>query len=200
MAIFGDDEDRRRYLAFMREETERFGVEILSWCLMTNHVHFIAVPSTEDGLAKAIGHAHKAYTRMRNFREGVRGYLFQGRFGSCVLDEPHLLAAARYIERNPVKAGMVRVPWTYRWSSAQYHVGNRQTDGLVTDRHLRGLVQDWREFLLEEDLKAEEVIRQATRTGRPAGSGSFVKRVEKLTGRDLTKGKAGRPPKRQDQK
>ncbi|MCK4547975.1 MAG: transposase [Candidatus Eisenbacteria sp.] len=74
----------------MREETERFGVEVLSWCLMTNHVHLVVVPSTEDGLARAIGNAHKAYTRMRNFREGVRGYLFQGRFGSYVADEPHL--------------------------------------------------------------------------------------------------------------
>ena len=195
MAIFGGGDDRRRYLSFMREETEQFGVEVLSWCLMTNHVHLVAVPSTEDGLAKAIGHAHKAYTRMRNFREGVRGYLFQGRFGSCVLDEPHLLAAARYIEQNPVKARMVKVPWEYGWSSARYHVGERWTDKLVTDRHLRGLVRDWKEFLLEDDPKAEEVIRQATRTGRPAGDGSFVKLVEKLTGRDLTKRKAGRPPK-----
>ena len=195
MAIFSDDEDRRLYLEFMREQTEKHGVEILVWCLMTNHVHLIAVPSSEDGLARGIGNAHKAYTRMRNFREGVRGYLFQGRFRSCVLDEPHLLAAAPYIERNPVKAGMVRVPRAYRWSSARYHVGERRTDPLVTDRDLRGLVPNWKEFLLEEDPQREKAIRVATRTGRPAGSDKFVGLVQKLTGRDLSKGKPGRPRK-----
>ena len=93
MDIFRDAEDRRGYLHFIGEETSRFGVEILSWCLMTNHIHFVAVPQNSDSLARAFGEAHRRYTRMRNFAEGVRGYLFQGRFGSCVLDERHLLAA-----------------------------------------------------------------------------------------------------------
>jgi len=72
---------------------------------MTNHVHLIAVPEADGALARAVGEAHKRYSRMRNFAEGVRGYLFQGRFGSCVLDEKHLAAAVRYVENNPVRAG-----------------------------------------------------------------------------------------------
>src|SRR3990170_8332210 len=87
MTVFRSDEDRNAYLRFIREETTRFGVEILAWCLMTNHVHFIAVPSQNTALARAFGEAHRRFTCARNMAENVRGYLFQGRFGSCVLDE-----------------------------------------------------------------------------------------------------------------
>ena len=183
------------YLECVARETIRFKVEILAWCLMTNHLHLIAVPHDEKGLAKALGEAHKAYTRMRNFAEGVRGYLFQGRFGSCVLDEKHLWAAARYVERNPVRARMVRKPWTYPWSSAAYHVGEREHDPLVKDRDLWGMVGDWRKYLGHEDDEAEVQLRRATRTGRPWGDDRYVAKVEKLTGRDLSRGRPGRPRK-----
>lgn len=87
------------------------------------------------------------------WREGtfidIRGYLFQGRFGSCVLDERHLLAAVRYVENNPVAAGMTRYAWEYRWSSATYHVGDVKKDILLKSRKLYGLVKDWRKYLLE---------------------------------------------------
>ena len=195
MPIFRDDEDRKMYLEFVAKETARFKVEILAWCLMTNHVHLIAVPSDEKGLAKALGEAHKRYTRMRNFAEGVRGYLFQGRFGSCVLDEKHLWAAGRYVERNPVRAGMVGKAWEYGWSSARYHVGERQSDALVRDRELWGMVSDWRGYLSQGDEEGESSLRRATRTGRPWGDEEFVAKVERLTGRDLSRGRPGRPRK-----
>jgi putative transposase len=81
---------------------------------MPNHVHLIATPETEDGLARAIGEAHRRYTRMINFRENWRGYLWQGRFASYPLDEKYLLAAMRYIELNPVQARLVKIPWQFR--------------------------------------------------------------------------------------
>ena len=99
--IFGNDDDRRVYLEVMAEQLNRFAVEVLAWCLMTNHTHLVAIPKDQVALARAIGEAHRRYTRRKNVAEGVRGYLFQGRFGSCALDEPHLLAAARYVELNP---------------------------------------------------------------------------------------------------
>jgi putative transposase len=105
----------------MAEQLERFGVEVLAWCLMTNHTHLVVVP--KDQVARAIGEAHRRYTQLKNVADGVRGYLFQGRFGSCVLDEMHLLAAARYVELNPVHAGMVRSAEDYLWSSARFHLG-----------------------------------------------------------------------------
>jgi len=86
----------------------------------------IAVPKDLQGLARGIGEAHKRYSRMRNFDEGVLGYLFQGRFGSCVLEEKHLVAAVRYVERNPVRAGIVNVAWEYPWSSVGYHAGEQE--------------------------------------------------------------------------
>lgn len=86
--IFDDDEDRELYLALMREQGERFGVRFLAWCLMSNHVHLVVVPEGEQSLGRGTGEAHKLYTRAKNFRAGVRGYLFQGRFGSYVRGIP----------------------------------------------------------------------------------------------------------------
>jgi putative transposase len=196
MAIFQTDGDRQCYLEFLAEEAGRFGVEILAWCLMTNHVHFIAVPKKGDSLARAFGEAHRRYTRMKNFEEGVRGYFFQGRFSSCVLDERHLLVATSYVELNPVRAGIVRRAWAYPWCSASFHTGRRKVDPLVRDRELRGLVSDWDEFLRGATNKEDETIRKMSRTGRPGGDAAFVRLVERLTARDLSKGKPGRPAKK----
>ena len=193
MDVFHSDDDRLAYLSFLSEEAARFGVEILSWCLMTNHVHFIAVPQSETSLARGFGEAHRRYTRMKNFSQGVRGYLFQGRFSSCVLDQQHLLAAARYVARNPVAAGLAKTPWEYPWSSTRFHCGLIDHDPLVKDRTLLGLITDWQEFLSTEERVESDLIRQATRTGRPAGNELFVEKVESLTGRVLKIKPAGRP-------
>jgi len=195
MDVFDDDRDREIYIELMAEQCRRFRVEVLAWCLMSNHVHLVMVPSRAAALAAAVGEAHKRYTRMKNFASGARGYLFQGRFGSCVLDERHLLAAARYAELNPVRAGTAASARDYRWSSARFHLGRRKTDPLVADRTLRGLVDDWAAFLGEEDTAAQAALRLATRTGRPAGSRRFLRRMERLTGRTLRRGRRGRPPK-----
>jgi putative transposase len=195
MDIFHRDDDRRSYLQTLKEETDRFEVEILSWCLMNNHVHFIAIPQHESSLAKGFGEAHKKYTRMKNFSDGARGYLFQGRFSSCVLDEQHLLAAVRYVESNPVRAGIAKVAWGYPWSSAAFHVGDVDGDVLVRDKTLLGLIDDWRAYLGNDQNESAEKLRKATRTGRPAGDRDFVETLERLTGRALHKQKPGRRPK-----
>ena len=123
---------------------------------MPNHVHLIPVPQSADGLRRAVGEAHRRYTRMVNFREGWRGHLWQGRFASFVLDEPYLLTAARYVELNPVRAGLVNTPRQYRWSSAAAHLRGRDDD-LVRVAPLLQLEPDRRRFLTrvirEEDLK-----------------------------------------------
>ncbi|WP_236015193.1 transposase [Geomonas anaerohicana] len=195
MGIFDSDDDRCAYLQFLKKHTDDSGVEILAWCLMTNHVHFIVVPETELSLARAFGEAHRSYTRMKNFREDVRGYLFQGRFGSCVLDELHLIAAARYVNLNPVRAKMVNAAWDYEWSSARFHVGVRGSDPLVKDRTLKGLVNNWREILTEGNEDVDKQLRERFRTGRPLGNDDFLLKVERITGRDLSKKKPGRPSK-----
>jgi putative transposase len=101
------EEDYAAYLELMSQWCAQEGVQVWAYCLMPNHVHLIAVPETEDGLRRAIGEAHRRYTRRVNFRQRWRGHLWQGRFASFVMDESYLLAAARYVELNPV-----RVRWT----------------------------------------------------------------------------------------
>ncbi len=192
--IFQTESDRRAYLDYMSQELNRFGVEVLAWCLMTNHTHLIVVPNDAAVLARAIGEAHRRYTRMKNFSDGVRGYLFQGRFGSCVLDERHLLAAARYVELNPVNAGMVKEAMDYPWSSARFHLGVSQSDALVNDKSLLGLVQNWAEYLnVRDEPSIQTTLLRGIRTGRPTGSDQFVNLIEKITGRDLRMRQAGRP-------
>ena len=127
---FFNDGDYVAYLELMAEWCREEGVEIWSYCLMPNHVHLIAVPQTADGLRRGIGEAHRRYTRRINFREKWRGYLWQGRFASFVMDEPYLLAAARYVELNPVRAKLVEHAPKWRWSSAKAHLSGRD-DRLV---------------------------------------------------------------------
>jgi len=160
---------------------------------MSNQVPVLALPHQETALARAFGEAHRRYTRLKNFAEGVRGYLFQGRFNSCILDQDPLLSAARYVELNPVRVGMVKHAWGYPWSSARYHTGVSEIDPLVKDRTLLGLITNWKEFLGSGDDQATVRLRLATRTGRPAGGEEFIAVVEGLTGRDLRKGPPGRP-------
>ena len=194
MPVFYSDEDRSEYLRLLSEQGERSGVRFVSYCLMTNHVHLIAIPKTEESLARGIGEAHRLYTRRVNFREGVRGYLFQGRFHSCPLDEAHLYAAVRYVERNPVRAGLVKDAWEYKWSSARYHVGLCRRDGLVEAAEEFLDVGNWREFL-RSDPPEQERLRERSRTGRPCGSDEFVRHVERVTGRRLQPFPRGRPRK-----
>jgi putative transposase len=175
----------------MEEWCRSCAVEVWAYCLMPNHVHLIAVPDSDDGLRRAIGEAHRRYTRRVNFREGWRGHLWQGRFASCAMDEPYLLAAARYIEQNPVRAGLAARPWEYPWSSASAHVAGRD-DALVKAAPLLKLV-DHREDFLCMETSEEEVkrLRRHERTGRPLGDESFTVAVERHLRRTLRRGKPG---------
>ncbi len=128
--VFFSDADRIEYLRLMAEWCSVSGVGIWACYLMPNHVHLVAVPEREDSLARGIGEAHGRYTRMVNFYKGWKGYLWQGRFASFPMDEPYLLAAARYVELSPVRARLVRRAEDYAWSSAQAHLAGKD-DSLV---------------------------------------------------------------------
>ena len=195
MDIFFQDNDRKEYLHLLKEQARRFGVHFLAYCLMTNHVHLIAIPYKPDGLARAVGEAHRRYTRMINLREGVRGFLFQGRFSSCPVDTgEYLFAAVRYVERHPVRAKIVSQPWEYPWSSAAFHAGLADYDPLVMKSPLLSEIHDWKNFLsTESDLSLR--LQEKSRTGRPFGPESFFAVVEKITGRDARPGLPGRPKK-----
>ncbi len=186
------EDDYNTYIDFMSQSTKKWRVEIWAYCLMPNHVHMIAVPESEEGLRAAIGEAHRKYTRHINFREGWRGYLWQGRFASFPMDESYLLIAAKYVELNPVRAGIVKEPWEYPWSSAWAHMTGVD-DKLVKVNPLLEIVEDWKEFLLSGIQKREiEELRKHERTGRPLGDEGFIKRLEVALGRILHKQKPGR--------
>ena len=197
MDIFFEDQDRIAYLNLLRAQGDKFGVKFLSYCLMTNHVHLLAVPAAADSLARAIGEAHRLYTRMINFREGVKGFLFQGRFSSCpVSTGKYLYAVIQYILYNPVKAKMVRHPWEYQWSSASYHCRLTDHDILVRKDEMLSNIENWEEFL-GADTRLTDVLEEKNRTGRPFGSDDFYAVIERLTGIDTRPGTPGRPPKKQ---
>jgi putative transposase len=162
---------------------------------MPNHVHLIAVPEGVEGLRRAIGEAHRRYTRQINFREKWKGHLWQGRFSSFLMDEKYLLAATRYVELNPVKAGLASTPEGYRWSSTKAHMEGKD-DALVTVKPLLELVDNWRQFLSGGVSDEEyELLQRHERTGRPLGSKSFIQRLETRLSRILTPQKGGRPKK-----
>lgn len=191
---FFRDDDYAAYIELMAEWCREEGVEIWGYCLMPNHVHLIAVPAAEESLRRGIGEAHRRYTRRINFREKWRGYLWQGRFASFVMDEPHLLAAARYVELNPVRANMVANAAEWPWSSAKAHLSGRD-DRLVKVAPLLAMIGDWNAFLNiampEEELRN---LREHGRTGRPLGSPAFLERLESLAGRVLRPLKRGPKP------
>jgi len=187
------DEDYLAYVDLMAEWCKLYHVEILAWCLMSNHVHLIAVPETEVGLARAIGEAHRRYTRRINFREKWRGHLWQERFASFPMDESYLLATARYIEMNPVAAKLVERPEDYRWSSARSHLTG-QDDGLVKAAPLLDLVPDWQKFLMMTTDEEVDMLHRHERTGRPLGRPGFIEKLESMLGRALRPQKPG--PKR----
>jgi len=194
--VFFNSADYDAYLELMAAWCRKSGVEIWAYCLMPNHVHLITMPSSKKGLAQAIGETHRRYTRMINFREKWRGYLWQGRFASFPMDEQYLYVAARYIELNPVRAGLVDRPEEYEWSSARAHLKGKD-DTLVTVKPLLEMIEDWSSFLSAgvnaDDL---ELFRKHERTGRPLGSKSFINKIESLLGRILHRLKPG--PKKEN--
>jgi putative transposase len=192
--FFGDD-DYAAYRAMLAEGCAAAGVAVWAYCLMPNHVHLILVPSSADGLRAALAEAHRRYTRRVNFREGWRGYLWQGRFASTAMDEAHLMAAARYVELNPVRARLTKTPEAWPWSSARAHLAGRD-DGLASAAPLLEREVDWRAFL-DQGLAEDEhkALQAAERTGRPLGSAVFVAGLERRLGRTLARGKPGRKPR-----
>ena len=198
LPVFFGDDDRAVYLSLVREGCVGHGVACLAWCLMDNHIHLILVPDDADGLRGALAEAHRRYSRHVNFREGWRGYLFQGRFASYPMDDAHLMAAVRYVENNPVAAGMVADAGAYRWSSAASHLaGKRVADDPLTDVAALGRhVRNWRAMLrvgLEAMDSAEsvEAIEARLRTGRPLADADWIADMEARIKRQLGPAKRG---------
>jgi len=197
--VFFSDNDRKQYLEWLKEYCKEHKVEILAYCLMTNHIHLIAVPTTEDGLQKVLKPLHMRYAQKINRERGWKGYFWQGRYFSSPLDGEYLLFATRYIERNPIRVKKVRKAENYKWSSARGHCGTAQDD--ILTKKMKWLnkyegIDNWRQWLsIKEEKEKTDLIRRNTEKGIPTGSGRFIRRLEKLADRVLEYRPIGRPRK-----
>ncbi len=195
LGVFFEDSDYEAYLALLRAWCAKAGTEIWAYCLMPNHVHLILTPSNPDGLRAALGETHRRYTQRINKREDWRGYLWQGRFHSFPMDDRHLVACARYVAQNPVRAGLVERAEDWRWSSARAHLAERDDDA-VRVAPLLERIPDWTAFLGANEADAMlETLRQHGRTGRPLGAAAWLETLEVTTGRRLRPALPGRPKK-----
>ncbi|MDD3906081.1 MAG: transposase [Candidatus Omnitrophica bacterium] len=190
--VFFSDNDRTFYLNLLHAHAKQCGLKIWAYCLMDNHIHVIVVPQHEDALADGFSEVHQRYTRMINFREKWRGYLWEGRFKSCPLSEQHLYAAIRYVENNPVRAKIVKHAWLYPWSSAQAHA-LKKPNTLIESCFITDDIKDWKAYLSDskEDKGLIKRLVSNSNTGRPLGDEVFIKHLEKITGRTLRKQKPG---------
>jgi putative transposase len=195
--ILAHDPDRVAYLDLLRKYAELYGLSLLGYCLMSNHVHLLAVPRATEALAQTLKHTHGRYASYWNARQSSTGHVWQGRFYSCPLDDSHLWTALRYVELNPVRAGLVQEAARWRWSSAPAHCDADITDPLL-DMGLwkkRWTVPEWYQYLTGETPADRMALRHCTHTGRPLGTAEFVAVLEQSTLRRLAPRKGGRPKK-----
>ena len=192
--VYRDEQDRKVYSRLLQERSNHYSIDILSYCLMTNHIHLVVVPHRKDSLSRGLRDAHGFYAVYFNRKYNLTGHFWQGRFYSCVLDEVGLWCAVRYVERNPVRAGMVTRAELYRWCSAAAHCGLREDPLLSEWFPPKGPTLNWSAWLASEEAKDElESLREKTKTGRPWGSETFIDQLESKLGRPLKPQKGGRP-------
>ncbi|MCX5976954.1 MAG: transposase [Coprothermobacterota bacterium] len=204
-AVFLADGDYRHYLKNLREWKDAYGCRIYAYCLMTNHVHLIIDPGEDErNLAYLMKRVSGRHTRYVNRLEGRTGSLWEGRFKSSLISaDEYLLACCRYVELNPVRAGIVADPADYRWSSYGVKIGNRQEEWLDDDPCYLGLADSEKERAeiyaawVKGTIAAEEweLIRTSLQRGQLTGSPRFVEEMEKKLERRLEPRGPGRPRK-----
>ena len=194
--ILSSDGDRVTYLDLLQRCCEDHRLDVLGYCLMSNHVHLVVVPRAAEALAQALKQTHGRYASYWNARNSSSGHVWQGRFYSCPLDETHLWRALRYVELNPVRASMVHAAADWRWSSAAAHCGSGAPAAFLEMERWRKrwTVAEWAEYLAAAESASDLArVRQYTHTGRPLGSQEFVADLERMTERALAARKVGRP-------
>jgi putative transposase len=198
--VFWHERDRRAYLETLFEYAGRYDLEVWAYCLMTNHVHFIAVPRREISLARVFGRTHSDYARYANVLRRGCGHLWQARFYSCPLDEPATWRAMAYVERNPVRAGLAETADQYPWSSAKAHCQGWDPESrlAMAQWSSRYSGERWREVLRTSvgEEAFQERLRQATGVGLPLGSDEFIVQLGRTLDRNLQSRPPGRPRKR----
>ena len=185
-ATFFCDDDYSTYRDLLAHQLPKAETDLLAYCLMPNHVHLIVIPNRRDSLSRLLRITHGCYAHRINLEHGWQGHLWQERFRSFVMDEDHLLAAARYVELNPVRAGLCSRPEEWPWSSVHFHLQNIP-DPLISGCGMRAFVDDWHSLLAEGLTNLElDILRNHSRNGRPAGCLGFVRTLESTPGQRMT--------------
>ena len=189
---FHCEADYAAYRDLLAAHCPAHGVAVWSWVLMPNHVHLIVVPDHVDALRAALSKVHRAYAGRVHAREKRTGHFWQGRFGCVAMDEPHLLAALRYVALNPVRARLAVRAQDWRWSSVRALLDPTRGDGITDTAPVLERVPDF-PALLEtgEDASLSQALRRAEIVGRPLGDSAFLDRVEATLGRDPKPRKRG---------
>lgn len=203
--VFATDDDYLFYLDNLQEWKEKFGCKVYAYCLMTNHVHLIIDPGTDErNLPLLMKRIAGRQTRYVNRIEERSGTLWEGRYKSSPIStNDYLLACCRYVELNPVRAGIVAVPEAYRWSSYRAKVGMTKQDWLDFDPHYLGLAstakkrqKEYRDFIMGTISDEEmEQIRNAIQRGQLTGDEKFVEEIEEKVGKRIEFRGQGRPRK-----
>ena len=198
--ILENDAERCVYLDLLQQGIQRHGVELIGYCLMSNHVHLVAVPRNRDALARSLKQTHGRFASYWNAVNHSSGHVWQGRYYSCPLDETHLWEVLRYTELNPVRACLVASAQDWPWSSATIHSGTEPArPWLSMDAWRNRWSSDsWRTYLqATQHESSRRAIRDSTFSGRPLGSAEFTRALEKQEHRPLTRQKPG-PKKRSE--
>ena len=192
--VFRGERDYITYIGLMQDILPSAGVDVWAYCLMPDHVHLVAVPLTATSLARAVGELQRRYAIVAGPPLGRQGPLWHGRFLSCPVDHGYAILLVKYVETDPVRAGLVDSPGDWYWSSAQPHL-KKEEDVLVSGKPVEALVENWGD-LLREGLDENELdaIRRATRTGRPLGDDAFLLDLEQKLERNLRPRKRGPKP------
>ena len=204
---FHAEEDYQLYLQYLKEFADKFDCAVHAYVLMTNHVHLLLTPARADSAGLLMKHLGQRYVQYVNRTYKRTGTLWEGRFRSCLTQtEAYVLACYRYIELNPVRAGMVMRPQDYRWSS--YHAnGFGKANALITphDQYQRLARQDSERrevyrtlFRAHVDEALTEEIRSATNGNYALGEHKFQRQIENALGQRAIRGVAGRPVKAED--
>lgn len=186
--VFSLERDYQRFLDLLREWSRREGLRVLGYCLMPNHVHLVAIPERLGSLGRSLAPIQSLYAKHWNHQRGLTGHVWQDRYYSAPLDQRHLVVALRYVDCNPVRAGLAASAENYEWSSARAHMARRDPTGILDMDLWREVcpADEWLEILqAPAERSAEGRLRHATRTGKPCGGAEFVNQLQRKTGNSL---------------
>jgi len=194
--VFDVEADYLHYLGWLMEYANRYAVDMWAYCLMPNHIHMVCVPKTETSLARTLNTLHMRYAQYFNGKRAVHGHLWRGRFMSCALDDRSVREEVRFIENDPVRAGIVMRVEDYPWSSARSHLKDETSWIQGCRPFLEGTTPNWKAYLEEEaDVDVLGRTWRSLKTGRPSGDEVFVSGLERQVGRRLHALPRGRPRK-----